>query len=546
MLAALSGFWRTAKLALTTLMVFASTLAFTRTADAIPVFARKYRTSCITCHAGFPKLNSVGEAFRRNGYQFPRGDLDLVKDEPIPLGTEAMKELWPDSIWPNDIPNLPPVAFRGRFGFNAALDGNGNPNSDFRFPMDYSLLSAGTLGENISWYAGFVLAGRGGHGGGGHGGGHGAEEPKLEPELERYFVQFSNLFAWSEEDDEDGMREANRWLALPPQAMNLRLGQFEPGVVAPWASIHRQLGIQGRLPNLATIGGNSFAFEPAVRGIELHGVFQNYWSYSVGLVNGNGTGRAWDNNAAKDYYARVARKWWGYPLDGQVADVGAADSGPQVEPEVKVGSRYGPRSNSGYAVVRGQNAEDGFEASSPGLDFWRETSFETGVFGYFGRNVASVTIETDVTVTGVDENNNPVTITLEDMMTTSRTDRFQRIGFDARWTRRDWDVFGAWVWGWHNDPISDEDPMAIESDSLFTWFVEVDYYFKPWLIGYARYEELDFANDERQGEAGIARGVVGASAYIRTNVRAVTEVVIDANSNGTTNDTLQFMLDLAY
>ena len=40
---------------------------------AIPAFARKYKTSCATCHNGFPKLNAFGEAFRRNGYQFPGG-----------------------------------------------------------------------------------------------------------------------------------------------------------------------------------------------------------------------------------------------------------------------------------------------------------------------------------------------------------------------------------------------------------------------------------------------------------------------------------------
>ena len=44
-----------------------------------------------------------------------------------------------------------------------------------------------------------TLAGKGGHGGGG---GHGGEEAGgLEPDLERVFVQFSNLFAWSEEED---------------------------------------------------------------------------------------------------------------------------------------------------------------------------------------------------------------------------------------------------------------------------------------------------------------------------------------------------------
>ena len=70
--------------ALGALITWLSFLTSTEPAHAIPVFARKYRTSCITCHAGFPKLNSVGEAFRRNGYQFPREDLEKIKEEPIP------------------------------------------------------------------------------------------------------------------------------------------------------------------------------------------------------------------------------------------------------------------------------------------------------------------------------------------------------------------------------------------------------------------------------------------------------------------------------
>ena len=37
-------------------------------AQAIPAFARKYGTSCLTCHTVYPKLTPFGEAFRRNGY----------------------------------------------------------------------------------------------------------------------------------------------------------------------------------------------------------------------------------------------------------------------------------------------------------------------------------------------------------------------------------------------------------------------------------------------------------------------------------------------
>jgi hypothetical protein len=48
------------------LLVFAALLVFSRPAAAIPAFARKYGTSCQTCHTIFPKLNPFGEAFRRN------------------------------------------------------------------------------------------------------------------------------------------------------------------------------------------------------------------------------------------------------------------------------------------------------------------------------------------------------------------------------------------------------------------------------------------------------------------------------------------------
>ena len=44
-----------------------------RASHAIPAFARRYETSCQTCHVAFPRLTPFGEAFRRNGYRFPDG-----------------------------------------------------------------------------------------------------------------------------------------------------------------------------------------------------------------------------------------------------------------------------------------------------------------------------------------------------------------------------------------------------------------------------------------------------------------------------------------
>src|SRR5437588_13116932 len=36
---------------------------------AIPVFARKYGLPCSSCHAAWPKLHSLGQQFKDEGYQ---------------------------------------------------------------------------------------------------------------------------------------------------------------------------------------------------------------------------------------------------------------------------------------------------------------------------------------------------------------------------------------------------------------------------------------------------------------------------------------------
>ena len=56
----------------------------------------------MTCHTIFTQLNNVGEAFRRNGFQFPDDDA-LVKEEPVKLGSDAYKDMFPDSIWPSSL-----------------------------------------------------------------------------------------------------------------------------------------------------------------------------------------------------------------------------------------------------------------------------------------------------------------------------------------------------------------------------------------------------------------------------------------------------------
>src|SRR5512142_3047679 len=79
-------------------------------ARAIPAFARKYGTSCLTCHTVYPKLAPFGEAFRRNGYRFPGVDGDYVKQDQVALGQEANKKTFPNSVWPATLPISVPIS----------------------------------------------------------------------------------------------------------------------------------------------------------------------------------------------------------------------------------------------------------------------------------------------------------------------------------------------------------------------------------------------------------------------------------------------------
>ena len=93
------------------IIVIVSLIFFQEEASAVPIFARKYNTSCMTCHLAFPKLNAFGEAFKTNGYQLPNDEV-FVKEPPVWLGSEAYKRVWPNAVWPSSIPSNIPIAFQ--------------------------------------------------------------------------------------------------------------------------------------------------------------------------------------------------------------------------------------------------------------------------------------------------------------------------------------------------------------------------------------------------------------------------------------------------
>lgn len=127
-------------------------------ASAIPAFARKYHTACSTCHIAFPARNGFGEAFRNNGYRFPDGaDEEMVKEEPIQLGSDAYKKQFPNAIWPSDIPNMPSLGFLARLNASSKKLSNSGRLRGSEIGEELDIFFAGTITEQISYIGDFAL-----------------------------------------------------------------------------------------------------------------------------------------------------------------------------------------------------------------------------------------------------------------------------------------------------------------------------------------------------------------------------------------------------
>lgn len=267
-------------------------------AYAIPSWARKYKTSCTTCHAAFPKLNAVGEAFRLNGYKF-NNDEDLVKEEKVPLGQEAYKKVWPDALWPSDVSSVPPISLRVLSDFNAAVGGKRGRDSatTFETPHEAEFLAAGTLGDDMSYFF------------------------EVEWEIEEGETETALEMAWLQWED----------LAGPENMFNVKvgaLGSSELGLLTARDHFkltkNHYLYSDWRLPYPDGFDTkNRFRVRSMQPGLEVNG-FGARWRYAVGVVNGNGWG---DNNSEKDYFVQLSYKIGGLGFDGSGTAGGEKGSG---------------------------------------------------------------------------------------------------------------------------------------------------------------------------------------------------------------------------
>jgi hypothetical protein len=271
------------------LFLFGFVITFYNETAAIPAFARKYRTSCTTCHIVITKRNAFGEAFRRNGYVMPKNNARLTKEQPVSLGAEAWKEVWPDAIWPGDIPGTFPLAAytHMRFVYDVPTSKKGN-QAEFDMPHEFELLIGGAFGEDIGFFGEWVAF----------------EKGVNAPGLKRFFFQFNDII---------GIKDA----------LNVRVGRFEPGITDGYTDTQR-LTMEHPITLDYKASGDWRPRDPQA-GIELNGVLQHRTYYALGVVNGEGKTVS-DPDDRKDVYARVAHTFGGIGFDGNGLDSVAAQT----------------------------------------------------------------------------------------------------------------------------------------------------------------------------------------------------------------------------
>ena len=265
-------------------------------ASAIPVFARQYRTTCTTCHVIPPKLNSLGEAFRLNGYRFPRTNR-LVRQEPtVPLGDEAWKDEWPRAIWPGEVSGTPGVSLRLQSDVEVRRAPTNAYAWSYRFPADVYLLGAATLGDGIGAFV----------------------ESEWSPDVGFRVLQAKVTI-------QDPIPALPRhllgvWFGLqglyPMFFADRQLDRAARQVFSWQTFAVSDVRLDRGSGSASLRSGNDMRLINAVPSVEVEGVVGGRVGYGIGLAQGTsplGT----DRNNAKDPYLRVRVKLGGLRLDGE-------------------------------------------------------------------------------------------------------------------------------------------------------------------------------------------------------------------------------------
>lgn len=304
------------------------------TVSAVPTFARKYKTSCSTCHYAFPKLNAFGKVFKNNGYRYPAGqDQEMTKEEPVSLGSEGYKRVWPDAIWPSDIAGTSPLSIHliGRTHFGGKWDDattTGVVEDDkalyFEIPHEFELLFAGTFDDKFSYFG----------------------EVELEHESELAYEFAVNY-------------------AFKPQ-VHLKLGSV--GLMAS-PEMHRLTREHYNTEDLKNQSGTWRLRDGSGGGAELWGAGNGAggkggFTYALGIGNGQNDADNFDLNTAKDIYGRATYKVGGLGEIGGTEGQSSETSAFYLDNSVRLGGFF----YSGEAVK--DTSSDEFSVAGGDIDLW--------------------------------------------------------------------------------------------------------------------------------------------------------------------------------
>jgi hypothetical protein len=289
----------------------------------IPAFARKYQTSCSTCHNDPPELNDFGWAFKKNGFKFPKDDEDFVKEPQLKLGAPAYKKIFPKAIYPGEIPGSIPIGFRYSGYLNyvnrqpVAL--GFQPRVDLFAPNTFTILAAGSMGDNLSFWIDDDISTGGSGADGGLGDG---------------YLKYNDL---------------GHHLGLPKDALNVRVGQFELDLPFTQArtinvsdyDIYDEAAMTdfSNNPSLGTTN-NPFTLGAPQRGIEFGG-YPNDGNFNWSVALTNGSNDAPPSSNGKNVYVNVFQQ---FNLDrdhSQRKEVQAAGAtGPHDHTSIRLGAFY--------------------------------------------------------------------------------------------------------------------------------------------------------------------------------------------------------------
>jgi hypothetical protein len=273
--------------------------SLTRDAGAVPSFARKYQTSCQTCHTVYPVLNPFGEAFRRDGYRFPSQngslDSDAVKTAMIPLGQEEYEKTFPNSVWPDKIADAIPLSMwiNGSVPINlpgsAAKDAAGNTFTWGGIEAEMHLFAAGAFNDSLTYMTQLTLESNFG-------------SPPGTFDIETAYLLWNDIV---------GPRHwINLWMGrlFAPQLTSFGLhSDYLNDTVMPGVSAS---GLYNPGSAGFTLGMGHYD------GLELNGIIGHRFDYSIGWVASSAAGGLSMPNA-EDVYAHIGIKSGGVALDGE-------------------------------------------------------------------------------------------------------------------------------------------------------------------------------------------------------------------------------------